>query len=69
MRLVKGHVNTLHLARNARTSQQMIDQFYASHLTTDQVREHLHRFESNERKKVTKKTFKLEKKSSKSVKF
>jgi hypothetical protein len=68
MRLVKGNVNTLHLARNARTSQQMIDQFYASHLTTDQVREHLHRFESVEKKKVaTKKTTKSKKTSSKSV--
>jgi site-specific recombinase XerD len=68
MRLVKGNVNTLHLARNARTSQQMIDQFYASHLTTDQVREHLHRFESVEKKKVaTKKTAKPKKTSSKSV--
>jgi ribonuclease HIII len=46
MRLVKGNVNTLHLARNARTSQSMIDQFYASHLTTDQVRQHLHSFTS-----------------------
>ena len=68
MRLVKGNVNTLHLARNARTSQQMIDQFYASHLTTDQVREHLHRFEAVEKKKVaTKKTAKPKKTSSKSV--
>jgi hypothetical protein len=68
MRLVKGNVNTLHLARNARTSQQMIDQFYASHLTTDQVREHLHRFESVEKKKITaKKTVKPKKTSSKSV--
>ena len=71
MRLVKGNVNTLHLARNARTSQQMIDQFYASHLTTDQVREHLHRFESVEKKKTEKKiiqkTAKPKKTSSKSV--
>jgi site-specific recombinase XerD len=71
MRLVKGNVNTLHLARNARTSQQMIDQFYASHLTTDQVREHLHRFESVEKKKTEKKiaqkTTRLKKTSSKSV--
>jgi len=51
MRLVKGNVNTLHLARNARTSQQMIDQFYGSHLTTDQVRVHLQRFEGEEKKK------------------
>ena len=71
MRLVKGNVNTLYLARNARTSQQMIDQFYASHLTTDQVREHLHRFESVEKKKTVKKivqkTEKPKKTSSKSV--
>ena len=59
MRLVKGNVNTLHLARNARTSQNMIDQFYAQHLTSDLVREHLHQF-------VTKKT--TSKKSSKSTK-
>jgi len=65
---VKGNVNTLHLARNARTSQQMIDQFYASHLTTDQVREHLHRFESVEKKKITaKKTVKPKRTSSKTV--
>jgi len=51
MRLVKGNVNTLHLSRNARTSQQMIDQFYSQHLTTDQVRVHLQRFESVEKKK------------------
>ncbi len=61
MRLVKGNVNTLHLARNARTSQQMIDQFYAAHLTTDQVREHLHRFESVEKKKIAQKTVKSKK--------
>ncbi len=72
MRLVKGNVNTLHLARNARTSQRMIDQFYASHLTTDQVREHLHRFESKEKeasiKKVSKrKLSKPNKTSSKTV--
>ena len=59
MRLVKGNVNTLHLARNARTSQNMIDQFYAQHLTSDLVREHLHQF-------VTKKT--ASKKSSKTTK-
>ena len=51
MRLVKGNVNTLHLSRNARTSQQMIDTFYSQHLTTDQVRVHLQRFESVEKKK------------------
>ena len=42
LRLIIGDVNTLALARNARTSQNMIDQFYASHLTTNQVRKQLH---------------------------
>jgi hypothetical protein len=37
-------VNTLALARNARTSQQMIDRFYAAHLTTEHVRKQLHGF-------------------------
>lgn len=32
-RLMKGDVDTLTLARNARTSQAMIDKFYASRLT------------------------------------
>jgi site-specific recombinase XerD len=41
-RLIMGKVDTLALARNARTSQNMIDRFYAAHLTTDQVREQLH---------------------------
>jgi site-specific recombinase XerD len=41
-RLIMGKVDTLALARNARTSQAMIDKFYAAHLTTDQVREQLH---------------------------
>lgn len=44
LRLMKGQVDTLVLARNARTSQQMIDKFYAQHLTTDQVRRQLHAF-------------------------
>ena len=44
LRLTKGQVDTLVLARNARTSQQMIDKFYAQHLTTDQVRRQLHAF-------------------------
>jgi integrase len=41
-RLILGQVDSLALARNARTSQSMIDRFYAAHLTTDQVREQLH---------------------------
>ncbi len=44
LRIVKGNVNTLGLARNARTSQMIIDRFYAAHLTTDQVRKELHAF-------------------------
>jgi hypothetical protein len=44
MRLTIGQVDTLSLARNARTSQAMIDKFYASHLTTSQVRKQLHAF-------------------------
>ena len=44
MRLINGNVNTLALARNARTSQAMIDKFYAAHLTTNQVRQQLHGF-------------------------
>ena len=54
MRLVKGNVNTLHLARNARTSQNMIDQFYAQHLTSDLVREHLHQFTNTAKKTSSK---------------
>ncbi len=41
-RLIIGSVDTLVLSRNARTSQSMIDRFYAAHLTTDQVRRQLH---------------------------
>jgi integrase len=44
LRIVKGNVNTLALARNARTSQAIIDRFYAAHLTTDHVRKQLHQF-------------------------
>jgi site-specific recombinase XerD len=44
LRIIIGKVDTLALARNARTSQAMIDKFYAAHLTTDQVREQLHAF-------------------------
>lgn len=44
IRLEKGRVDTLVLARNCRTSQAMIDQFYAQHLTTDQVRRQFHSF-------------------------
>ena len=52
MNLIRGNVNTLALARNCRTSQSMIDKFYASHLTTDQVREQLHKFPLEEKRKA-----------------
>lgn len=53
MRLTIGQVDTLSLARNARTSQAMIDKFYAAHLTTDQVRKQLHAFPNAEPPKKT----------------
>jgi integrase len=43
-RLIKGDIDTLHLAKNCRTSQQMIEDFYASKITTAQVRKKLHSF-------------------------
>lgn len=57
LRIVKGNVNTLALARNARTSQMIIDRFYAAHLTTDHVRKQLHHFiekEPAEKKRAVK---------------
>lgn len=53
MRLIIGRVDSLALARNARTSQQMVDKFYASHLTTMQVRKQLHAFPDATEKKTT----------------
>lgn len=50
-RLIIGAVDTLVLSRNARTSQNMIDRFYAAHLTTDQVRRQLHYIPYAENKK------------------
>jgi site-specific recombinase XerD len=55
MRLTIGQVDTLSLARNARTSQAMIDKFYASHLTTDQVRKQLHAFPNSTHQKKNEK--------------
>jgi hypothetical protein len=63
-RLTIGRVDALALAKNARTSQQMIDKFYASHLKTSQVRKQLHAFpneqvpktEEEKKKPTTKKT-------------
>jgi hypothetical protein len=42
-RLMYGDdIDTLYLARNARTSQLMIERFYAQYLTGDHIRERLH---------------------------
>lgn len=43
-RLMFGKVDTLILAKNARTSQAVIEQFYGAHLTTAQARKQLHSF-------------------------
>jgi len=50
-RLMFGNVDTLLLAKNARTSQGVIEQFYGSHLTTDQGRKQLHSFVDKKSKK------------------
>jgi site-specific recombinase XerD len=55
-RLIIGKVDTLALSRNARTSQNMIDKFYAAHLTTDQVRRQLHFIPDAERSTAPTKT-------------
>ncbi len=51
-RLTIGRVDALALAKNARTSQQMIDKFYASHLKTSQVRKQLHAFPNEQAPKT-----------------
>jgi integrase len=51
-RLTIGRVDALALAKNARTSQQMIDKFYASHLKTSQVRKQLHAFPNEQAPKA-----------------
>lgn len=43
-RLMFGKVDTLILAKNARTSQGVIEQFYGAHLTTAHARKQLHSF-------------------------
>ncbi len=63
LRLVIGKVDSLALARNARTSQAMIDKFYAAHLTTHQVRKQLHAFPDAEEKERTRKPSPLSKKA------
>ncbi len=47
-----GNVDTLLLAKNARTSQGVIEQFYGSHLTTDQSRKQLHSFIDKDKNKT-----------------
>lgn len=51
-RLMFGNVDTLLLAKNARTSQGVIEQFYGSHLTTDQSRKQLHSFIDKDKNKT-----------------
>jgi len=43
-RLMRSNVDSLILAKNARTSQGVIEQFYGSHLTTDHARSQLHSY-------------------------
>jgi integrase len=47
-RLLLGKVNTLQLAKNARTSQLMIEKYYASRLTNLMGVEELHSFKSSD---------------------
>ena len=54
-RLEKGDVDSLTLAKNARTSQAVIEKFYAAHLTTEQARVRLHSF-TDEREAQTRRT-------------
>jgi len=43
-RLMKSDIDSLSLAKNARTSQAVIEKFYGAHLTTEQARVKLHSF-------------------------
>lgn len=43
-RLINSDIDSLALAKNARTSQAVIEKFYGSHLTTDHTRKKLHSF-------------------------
>jgi hypothetical protein len=45
-RLLLGNVNTLQLAKNARTSQAMIEKFYSSRLTNVMGVDELHSFKT-----------------------
>jgi hypothetical protein len=53
-RLLLGNVNTLELAKNARTSQAMIDKHYASRLTPLMTVKSLHSFKSTDAAEVKK---------------
>lgn len=53
-RLLWGDVDTLVLAKNARTSQAMIDKFYASRLAPSQMVEAIHSQRKRQTKKVQK---------------
>lgn len=43
-RLINSDIDSLALAKNARTSQAVIEKFYGAHLTTDHTRHKLHSF-------------------------
>jgi len=43
-RLINSDIDSLALAKNARTSQAVIERFYGAHLTTELVRQKLHSF-------------------------
>ena len=51
-RLIKGNVQLIEIARNARTSPNMIDKFYGSHLLPDHVRKAIHSFKDTNDKKA-----------------
>ena len=55
-RLIYSQVDTLVLAKNARTSQAVIEQFYGAHLTTAQARKQLHSFIDKKPKATGKET-------------
>jgi hypothetical protein len=55
-RLLLGNVNTLQLAKNARTSQAMIEKYYASRLTNQMGIDELHSFKSVDEPAKSKKT-------------
>lgn len=46
LRLIKGNIDTLALAKNIRASQQMIEQYYGAHLTPEHTVSQLHSFKT-----------------------